>query len=253
MNIARTPGSSAPMSRFRVPKMQNVCFFFFLGALCLLGPENPRAYSDTSGEKDTAQAPSLLIDAAGSEKGGDAASAYARAIKERVLAVGERLRVKIYPEDEFIKGTETDVSSEGDVTLPLIGKVRVEGLKVVEAERKIVDILAQDYLVNPVVVIEVVEKPVAEKPKVKVSILGQVQKPGTYEFPADQKLTLLQSISTAGGFTDIANAKNIKIIRKKEGEKAESLRANAESIIAGQKPDVELEAGDVVHVGESFF
>lgn len=245
MNIARIPGSSDPMSRFKGPVLGLGLVLF-----CLAG--SVPAHSDASEETDTVTAPSLLIDAA-KPQGENSASAKARAVKERVLSVGERLRVKIYPEDEFIKGTETDISSEGDVTLPLIGKVKVEGLKVVEVERKIVDILSQDYLVNPVVVIEVVEKPAADKPKVKVSVLGQVQKPGTYEFLADQKLTLLQSISTAGGFTDIANVKNIKIIRKRDGEKAQSLRANAESIIAGKKPDVELEAGDVVHVGESFF
>ena len=172
--------------------------------------------------------------------------------KSRLIQPGDRLRVKIYPEDEFIKSTETEVSSEGSISLPLIGKVKVVGMKNVDAEREIVSILTQDYLVNPVVIVEVVES-LSGREKRSVAILGQVQKPGTYEIPPDRKLTLLGVISTAGGFTDIANVKKIKIIRKQEGGKTQVLRANAESIISGKQTDIELEPGDVIHVGESFF
>lgn len=172
--------------------------------------------------------------------------------KEHRIEVGDRLRVKIYPEDEYIKGAETDVSSEGAITLALLGRVQVEGSTILEAEQKIVDILSKDYLVNPVVVIEVVER-IAAKEKRSVAVLGQVQKPGNYELPLDQRFTLLQAISNAGGFTDIANVKRIKVIRKGDNGKTSVIRANAESILSGKQPDIELEPEDVIHVGESFF
>ncbi len=143
------------------------------------------------------------------------------------------------------------VSSEGDITLALVGKVKVEGMKAVDAEREIVNLLAKDYLVNPVVVIEVT-RDVAKKQARSLSILGQVQKPGTYQLPENEKLTLLQLISMAGGFTEVANVKKIKVIRK-EGGKVEVIRANAETIISGSQPDIELKEQDVVHVGESLF
>lgn len=171
--------------------------------------------------------------------------------KDRKLEMGDKIRIKIYPEDAFVKGADTEVSSEGKVTLPLLGKIQVEGKTVAEVEREIVDLLAQDYLVNPVVVIEIAEKSL-EKHKLSLSILGQIQKPGTYDFQPDQKLTLLRVISMAGGFTDIANVKKIKVIRKAEG-KTKVIHANAGSIISGKDPDIELEPGDVIHVGESFF
>ena len=171
--------------------------------------------------------------------------------KDRPIEIGDKLRIKIYPEDEFIKSTDTEVSSEGSVTLPLLGKVNVQGLKTIDAVREIVQVLAADYLVNPVVVIEVAEE-VTEREKRSVAILGQVTKPGTYNFPPEQKLTLLRVISMAGGFSDIANVKKIKVIRKENG-KTRIVQANAESIIAGKDPDIELEPGDVINVGESFF
>ena len=179
-------------------------------------------------------------------------------LRKRVnkLEVGDKVTVKIYPEDQYIKGGGMEVSSEGTITLPLLGRINVQGLSVRETEQKITEILSKDYLVNPVVVVEVadrlIEKKYQEKEKKSLSILGQVQKPGPYDFPATKKMTLLELISKAGGFTDVANAKNIKVIRKKGG-KTSAIHANAESIIAGKDPDIELEPDDVVHVGESFF
>ncbi len=170
--------------------------------------------------------------------------------KAHQVAVGDLVRIKIYPEDQYVKGGEAEVSSEGTITLNVLGKVSVDGKTVAELEQLFTEILAKDYLVNPVVVVEVDE---SEKSKESIAILGQVQKPGTYDFPADGKLTLLQLISKAGGFTPVANVKKIKVIRKEEGKDAKVLRANAEAIISGNRPDIELQPDDVIHVGESFF
>ena len=165
-----------------------------------------------------------------------------------ILQPGDRVSIKIYPEDEYIKGGEMEVSSEGNITLPLVGKVAVAGKHVIESERAIAGILSADYLVNPEVVMEVLQYK-----KQSVVILGQVKKPGTYQFPAGSShLTLLQAISMAGGFSDIANIKRIKVMRKAGGKNG-VIHANAESIISGKDPDVELEPGDVIHVSESLF
>ena len=181
-----------------------------------------------------------------------------KTIRKKVekIEVGDKVTVKIYPEDQYIKGGEMQVSSEGTITLPLLGRITVQGISILEAEQKITDLLSKDYLVNPVVVVEVADRiiEVEKKEVVKksASILGQVQKPGPYDFPPEGKMTVLELISKAGGFTDVANVKKIKIIRKKGGKNS-VIRANAESIIAGRDPDIELEPDDVVHVGESFF
>ena len=176
--------------------------------------------------------------------------------KKKVLKidVGDKVTIKIYPEDQYIKGAEMEVSSEGTITLPLVGRVTIQGLTAREAEQKITDLLAKDYFVNPLVVVEVAERMVEKRKKavLSLSVFGQVQKPGSYDFPPEGKMTLLQVISKAGGFTDVANSKKIKIIRKMGG-KAEVIHANAESIIAGRDPDVDLKPDDVIHVGESFF
>ncbi len=171
-----------------------------------------------------------------------------KAPNDYILQAGDVVLIKIYPEDEYIKGGKMEVSSEGNITLSLVGKVTVAGKSVVEAEREIAEILNRDYLVDPEVVIEL-----EQHKKQNVVLLGQVRKPGTYEMPIGaKKMTLLQAVSLAGGFSEIANIKKIKIVRQAEG-KNEVIRANADAIISGSEQDVDLEPGDVISVSESLF
>lgn len=164
------------------------------------------------------------------------------------LQPGDRIMVKVYPEDEYLKGGEMQISSEGNITLPLVGKIPIGNKSVVQAEKMITDILTKDYLVEPEVVIEVLEF----KQQTFV-ILGQVKTPGTYSFPpGSTKVTLLQAISMAGGFSEIANIKKIKVMRKSSGGQT-VIRANAESIMGGEDADINLEPGDIIQVTESLF
>ncbi|MBI4115780.1 MAG: polysaccharide export protein [Candidatus Omnitrophica bacterium] len=188
---------------------------------------------DTVGVTDTADVPSKT-----------------RSKEAYKIQIADKLKVKIYPEDEYIKGGDVEVSSEGTISLSLIGRVQVEGLNLIEAEKRIVEILAEDYFVNPVVIVELAD---IQKNIKAVAILGQVAKPGSYEFPPGKKLTLLQLISMAGGFTDVANASKLKVIRKEKDGSTRVIQANAQSIIAGKESDIELEPDDVIHVSESFF
>ena len=167
-----------------------------------------------------------------------------------VLQTGDMVNIKIYPEDEYIKGIQMEVSTEGNITLPLVGKIKIAGKTVAQAEKEIVEILDRDYLVNPEVVIQV-----AQHRKQTFVVLGQVKKPGTYDLPAGStSLTLLQGISMAGGFTDIANIKKIKIVRLNTGGGGNQvIQANADAIIGGNDPDPPLKQGDVVNVSESLF
>lgn len=244
MNTVHTRGFLGAMSRSEVSKIFGpwVLLGLFLSGVGFLSNGKSFSQIPEEGVSEPNQA---------REREGVTSDQKIRGKVANRLQVGDRIRVKIYPEDEYIKGGEMEVSSEGTITLPLIGKIRIEGMFPSEVEREIVRLLAQDYLVSPVVVIEVAEK-VVEKGKRSVAILGQVQKPGTYDFPADQELTLLQLISMAGGFSDVANVKNIKVIRK-EKDKTSIIRANAEEIISGKERDIELRPDDIIHVAESFF
>lgn len=170
------------------------------------------------------------------------------------LKAGDRILVKVYPEDEYIKGGEMEVSSEGNVTLPLVGKVGIADLTIAEAERKLAQLIDADYIVNAEVVIELKRPEKAEElSSDNFVVLGEVRKPGTYPLPSDRtKITLLRAISVAGGFTDIANVKRVKIVRKVQGKK-ETMQVNVEEVFNGNASDVEIKNGDVINVPESLF
>ncbi|MBI4550230.1 MAG: polysaccharide export protein [Candidatus Omnitrophica bacterium] len=156
------------------------------------------------------------------------------------------LEIKIYPDEELNR--EVAVSPRGTVNFPLLGEIQVAGLTVTSAEKKMTALLEKDYLVYPQVHIRV-----QQFHTMTVSILGEVNRPGPYNLESeDGETTLLEAIAMAGGFSNIANIKKIKIIRIEGGQK-KSYRVNAEDIIHGKKSDVTLQANDIVVVEQSWF
>jgi polysaccharide export outer membrane protein len=87
--------------------------------------------------------------------------------------------------------------------------------------------------------------------EVTVYCLGEVRQPGALSLKSSERVTLLAVIARAGGLTDRASA---KILIKRTGSNGQSeLRADYKRILAGKEPDIEMQAGDVVVVKESFF
>lgn len=140
------------------------------------------------------------------------------------------------------------VSQNGTITFPLIGTLKVGGLSVAQAEAALSTKL-QDYIISPQVTIFI-----KEYGNKKVFVLGEVKSPGSFELPTEAKLTVLEAISLAGGFTGIAAPDRTKVIRTAEG-KSQSFTIQVSDITSrGEKhKDMVLEAGDVVWVPQSFF
>lgn len=168
--------------------------------------------------------------------------------KKYVLQKGDRVDVKVFPDDEYVRGGEQNISEEGNVRITTAGKVQVAGMTILTAEAEINKIL-QDYFVEPEASIEVLDS--EEK---SIVILGEVQKPGTYPMPVGKfRFTLMEAIAMAGGFSEIANIKRITVTRKAPDGENLRISANAEEIIQGTEEDVNLQPDDIIHVKESFF
>jgi len=86
---------------------------------------------------------------------------------------------------------------------------------------------------------------------VTVYCLGEIKAPGAVTLRSSERISLLAVIARAGGLTDRAASK-ILIKRSGPGGQTE-LTADYKRILAGKDPDVELKAGDVIVVKESFF
>lgn len=169
-------------------------------------------------------------------------------IQKQEYVVGPENVVNIdvyYGKDENLS-RKARVSSEGLITFPLLGEVKVEGLTVSQLEAKITELLEKDYLVNPQVSVFIEEYST-------VSILGQVTSPGAY--PIKGKLSVVELISLAGGFTPIAAQNDVKVIRTdKDGSKT-TIKVRAGDIVNGgrKEDDIKVYPGDIVMVAESFF
>jgi polysaccharide export outer membrane protein len=101
-------------------------------------------------------------------------------------------------------GQSYQVDDEGNVALPLIGRVQVAGLTRMEAQKKIEAIFAKDVLVNPIIDLKITN--------LKVTVMGEVRVQGNYPLVRD-KTNLVEIIGEAGGLTDKGDEKTVKIIR----------------------------------------
>ncbi len=133
------------------------------------------------------------------------------------------------------------VEEDGTVKLPAIGSVKVEGLRRIEAQRAIEAIYAKQLLQNPIIELKIVN--------LKITALGEIRAPGNYLLTKD-KTTLIELIGQAGGLTEKADEKSVKIIRGTElNPKVIQLDLNDISSI--NSPDAVLQNGDIIYIAQN--
>lgn len=177
------------------------------------------------------------------------------AAPRRVVAVGEvaapedrvgiddTFDVRVYGEAE-LSGTFR-VATDGSVDYPLAGRLQVAGLRTGQIQQLLVDKLKDKYLKEPQVIVTV-----KERNSQKISVLGQVGRPGQVAYYPN--MTIVDAIASAGGFTGIA-AKNSVNLRREVGGKIESHTFPVADISEGRSQNVMVLPGDVLVVDERVF
>ncbi len=94
---------------------------------------------------------------------------------------------------------------------------------------------------------------VADKSATRVTVMGQVQKPGVLEIPDDEPLDLLEAIAMAGGYTEIADPTRVTVRRRVEGEDKLYLINGKKLAGDPQAKSFYLQPNDLITVAESFF
>jgi polysaccharide biosynthesis/export protein VpsN len=141
---------------------------------------------------------------------------------------------------------EYQVASDGSVDLPYLHTVSVAGLEPQEVARLVRKLLMEkQVLSDPSVIVQV-----KEYNSRRVTILGQVAKPGT--FPYTTGLTLIQAISQAGGLSGIANLDRVNLTRRVSGG-SRTVVISIGSIMEGRSADIPLQSGDRIFVHERLF
>ena len=162
------------------------------------------------------------------------------------LLPNDMIDIRVFQEDDL--QTTTRVARDGTLNFPLIGVVRVGGKTTQEAAKLLRDLLEKDYLVNPQVTVSV-----REYSKRTFTILGQVQRPGVYDFAENQTLTLLQAVGMAQGYTRLAEPGRITLKREVNGREA-VFKLNAKTMARdGENKAFDILPGDTITVGETIF
>jgi protein involved in polysaccharide export with SLBB domain len=165
-----------------------------------------------------------------------------------VLRSNDQVAIEVFGEDDL--RTNTRLNGEGNLSLPLLGSVHLGGLTLAQAASKITELYGRDYLVNPRVNVTLVGYA-----KRRFTILGQVNRPGSYEMPegSPDGVDLLEAIAMAGGYTRIAAPERISIRRRAETGDDEILRVDAKRLAKRGGENFQVRPGDTVTVAESLF
>jgi polysaccharide export outer membrane protein len=129
------------------------------------------------------------------------------------------------------------IDKEGNVELPMLGKIKLAGLTRMGAIQKIKGLLA-NHIKDPTVNLRILN--------FKVSVLGEVNKPGVQTIQSE-RITLLEALSLSGDLTIYGKRNSILIIREKEGGKTiEKVDITKRDFI--NSPYYYLSQNDVVYV-----
>ena len=160
-----------------------------------------------------------------------------------ILSANDQVGVEVFGEEDL--RTYGRLNSEGNLSVPLIGSVHLAGLSLSQASAKLTDLFGRDYLVNPRVNVMLMGYA-----KRRFTMLGQVNRPGSYEMPEDspEGIDLLEAIAMAAGYTRIAAPERISVRRGNQ-----ILRVNAKRLARGSHENFTVQPGDTVTVGESVF
>lgn len=167
-----------------------------------------------------------------------------------VLSANDQVAVEVFGEDDL--RTSGRLNAEGNLSLPLLGSVHLSGLTLTQATARVTELYARDYLINPKVNVMLVGYA-----KRRFTMLGQVNRPGSFEMPEGSPtgIDLLEAVAMAGGYTRIAAPERITV-RRKGPNGDEILKVDGKRLArgaGGANSSFKVQPGDTITVGESIF
>lgn len=188
----------------------------------------------------------LGLSAGGCAEQRDTRSMQLAPVSERTtLGPGDVFQLKVVGEKDLPENYQ--IASDGTVDLPYIHTLKVVGLEPQEIARLIRRrLMEKQILKDPAVVVSV-----KEYNSKRVTLLGEVQKPGS--FPVAPGLTLIQALSQAGGLKPLANARQLRLTRSGKDGQTTTVVIDVTAITEGSAPDIPLQPGDRIYVKERVF
>lgn len=146
-----------------------------------------------------------------------------------------------YPEKSLTQSTPGFlVDNRGNIQIPLVGDIKVDGLTTSEIRQSITEKMDK-YLQSPMVTVRF--------SNFKITILGDVAKPGVYPIP-NERVTLLEALGMAGDLTIFGQRKGLKLIREEKGQnKIYYIDLTSKDVL--NSPYMYLHPNDVIYIDPS--
>lgn len=169
-------------------------------------------------------------------------------LEEYVLRAGDRVALNVYQEGDLNKDVTIDRS--GSASFELIGDVQLAGKTLKQAEKSITELYKKDYLVNPMLNLEV-----AQYVQNWVLIVGDISNPGTVDFGSKKELKLSSSLTKAGGVPNGSVKGKVEIERASTGDLEVHPLSKADSVKVyhGDMVMVRLDSAIETELEEKFF
>ncbi|MBV8846774.1 MAG: polysaccharide biosynthesis/export family protein [Bryobacterales bacterium] len=157
-----------------------------------------------------------------------------------VLGPEDVIDVFVWKEPELTT-TGITIRPDGRISLPLTGEIDASGRTAERLQEEISDRLKR-YIADPVVNVMV-----KQINSLKISVLGEVRKPDVYHIK--NRVTVLDAIAMAGGFTDLARPKHVIVLRNSSNGPQRRIKVNINDLVSdsGAAPFY-LEPLDTVYV-----
>jgi polysaccharide biosynthesis/export protein len=203
-----------------------------MGALLFLTFGSPQ-------EAQKQAAPDASTQKVGASGAGTTAPQAAANDAEYKIGAQDLLRIDVWKEEQLTR--TVPVRPDGKVTLPLLNDVQAAGLTPIQLAGVISEGLKK-YINNPQVTVTVTE--INSR---RIYVTGEVARAGA--FPLLPNMTVLQALSSTGGFTQFARLKNIYVLRVEDGKQVKH-PFNYKDVVKGKNPEqnILLEPGDVIVV-----
>jgi polysaccharide biosynthesis/export protein len=215
-------------------------FVLTLGLTLMVAPALRGQDPDASAQKVKKDA-SLVVTTADSSSSSATSPAKTPPRIDAGYKIGPQdvLRIDVWKEPDLTR--QVSVRPDGKISLPLLDDVQAAGLTPLELRNFLREGL-KEYITDPQVTVTV-----SEINSRRIFVTGEVTHSGTFALLPN--MTVLQALSSCGGFTQFANTKKIYLLRM-DGAKQVKIPVNYKELIKGRKPEINilLQDGDTIVV-----
>lgn len=160
------------------------------------------------------------------------------------LTPGDEIEVFVWNNPDLSR--QLEVKMDGSISMPLVGKIRAEGLTSGELEERLAEEFSE-YIKQPGISVII-----SSHSRWVVSIFGEVRShtgARRWRISFYEGMGMLDLVAEAGGFTKEARLSRCIVLRRASGEGVRKrYEVNLNHILEGEAPDFMLQAGDIVYI-----